>query len=426
MVMGTIKINSGSGKRVPINNGKPGIGINKLKPEQPPPPPPPELPPGGVQVSPNDYEGTVDERIEKALAFIATNNGGTLELGVNELTGKRIWDISTAMRPRSNTTIYLNSSRLKMANGVFDNIIRNHGIDVNEADPNGIATALNANQNIKIIGTGITTSFIDGAAVAYSAPHPTLGGVPIYWVGDWYGWRTISILFANVQGIEVSGIAFSKVKGWTISNEHGCTDMWYHDLKFNTTAKNGDGINIRKGCSNFLIENITGNTYDDLVACTALMFTDNVYPNGNYVWPWQVGGWASSPLGNNIDGGVIRNITGSSRTHLVIVLSTGGTKVRNIAISNVTHVLYFTPIAVLSVYTALYGALATLGDIENITGTNLLAAGSDYCLEINAPTLNCSFDRIEQKTAGKIAYKLQPAYAGTQSNLSVTNVIGPT
>jgi hypothetical protein len=416
----TITIN-GTGIPVTVNKpGKPGVYVNKF---------PPFIPPvGNVQVSPNDYEGTIDERIEAALVYIAANNGGTLELGLNEVTGTRIWNISQAIRPRNNTTIYLNSSRLKMANGVFDNMIRNYGIDVDESDPNGIADALNENQNIKIIGTGIATSFIEGATVPYTAPHPINGGAPVYWVGDWYGWRTITILFANVKGIEVSGISFSRVKGWTISNEHGCDSMWYHDLYFNTTVKNGDGINFRKGCSNFLVEDITGNTYDDIIACTALMFANNTYPNGDYVWPWQVGGWASNALGNNIENGVIRNVTGSSRTHMVILLSTGGTKVRNIDIDNITHVTYFTPISVLTVYTsASYGTPAEVGDIENITATNLLAANTDYCLEINAPTKDCSFDTIEQQAAGEVAYQLQPTYSAAQYqvNLTVTNVIGP-
>lgn len=412
-----------AGMGIPINRSGAGMTINKPLPE------PPELPPGNVYVSPNDYEGTIDERIEAGLAYIAANNGGTLELGLDEVSGTRQWNITRAVLPRSNTTIYLNASKLKMANGVFDNMIRNHGIDVNEADPNGMATALNENENIKIIGTGITTATIDGAHVAYSAPHPINGGSPVYWVGDWYGWRTITVLFANVKGIEVSGIAFSRVKGWTISNEHGCDSMWYHDLKFNTTVKNGDGINIRKGCTNFTIEDITGNTYDDLIACTALMFADNTYPNGDYIWPWQVGGWASNVLGDTIANGIIRNVSGSSRTHLVILLSTGGAKVKNINIDNITQVTYFTPIAILTLYTsAAYGTPAILGDISNITATNLLATFSDYCLEINAPTLNCSFDTIEQQyLLGGITYQLQPTYqaAEFQVNLSVTNIIGP-
>lgn len=396
------------------HSGKPGVSI----------PPKPEIPPGNVYTTPNDYEGTIDQRIEAGLAYIAANNGGTLELGLNEVNGTRIWNITKAIRPRSNTTIYINDSRLKMANGVFDNMIRNYGISVNPSDTNGMALALNENVNIKIIGNGPTRSFIEGSHVAYSAPHPINGGSPVYWVGDWYGWRTITLLFANVKGFEVSGIAFSRVKGWTTSFEHGCEDGLISNLKFNSTVKNGDGVNIRKGCSNITIEDISGSTYDDMVACTALLFENNTYPNGDYIWPWQVGGWASSALGNNISGIVINNITGSSRTHMVICLATGGGKVQNITGTNIIDDGYFSAIGVVTVYTSPgYGTPAVLGDITDLNFTNVYSIKGTYALEINAPTVNCSFDTIENDKVGGIAYQLQPTYAGQQTNLSVTNVI---
>ncbi|WP_447868920.1 hypothetical protein [Raoultella ornithinolytica] len=376
-------------------------------------------------VSPNQFDGATQHyRIQAALDFLERRGGeGVLELGVDTIstppTSK--WIISSALLAHDNLTISLKASTLKLADGVFDNIIRNKGVVIDPSNPNGVALELNENRNIKIIGTGVGECFIEGPDVPYTAPHPINGGSAIPWVGDFFGWRTIGILLANSKNYEMTGFTMRKTTCWGISQERGCDGMHIHDIGFDTTVKNGDGIDFRMGCSNGLVENISGSTSDDTVAMTALLNWQTSYPSGNYIWPLQVSGDASHPLGDNIENITVQNIKSSSLANQVRLLITNGAKMNNITVSDIedSGVVAVTQVIV---QTGAYGAPSQLGDMTNITVNGIVSNYSNLPLNIDIPIKDSQFNFIRQKKAGGQVYKLNTDHPGYQVvNTTVTN-----
>ena len=374
-------------------------------------------------ISPNEFtDGTQTERIQKAHAALKEHGGGTLELG-NDTVAKpctNTWVITESIILPSHVTLFLNNSKLKLGDGVHDTIIRNEGIIVDESNPNGLALELRPNNNIKIIGSGIDTAFIEGPDVPFEAPHPINGGDPVPWVGDFYGWRTVSILFANCSDYEIGGFSISKTTCWAISQEHGCKNMHIHDIDFNTSVKNGDGIDFRKGCSNGMVENITGVCSDDVVACTAGLAEDNNYPRGKYVYPLQVGGGADNALGNNIENIQIKNIHASSRFHLIICLAVGGAKVRNITASDIEDEMTLSGVNIVAVYTGRYGVPAKMGDIKDIHIKNIISNNADIALKIDTPLLDSTFEHVEQRKPGGTVYEITPPHDKQMENVQIS------
>lgn len=372
-------------------------------------------------ISPNNFpRGTQTTRIKDALAALKARGGGTLELGIDTITEPHTntWIITESIILPSDTTLFLNNCKLKLADGVFDTIIRNEGIIVDKNNPNGVASELRHDSNIKIIGSGIGSSFIEGPDLPFTAPHPINGGTAIPWVGDFYGWRTISILLANCSGYEIGGFSISKTTCWAISQEHGCENMHIHDIKFNTKVKNGDGIDFRKGCSNGLVENIYGACSDDVIACTALLGHNN-FPQGNYVFPLQVGGNIESPLGNDINNIQIRNIKASSKCHVIICLTAGGAKVYNISATDIEDNMEESAVNIVSVYTG-YGKSAHPGDIKNIHMKRIISNNSAVALKINTPLADSSFEHIEQRKSGGAVYEITPPYDRQMVNVQIS------
>lgn len=361
--------------------------------------------PEDADITPNDFEGSVSERIESAISYLKLQGGGVLELGENAIDSSRTWIIDRSIILPSNVTLYLNKSKLKMADGVFDTIIRNEGIIVNEIDPNDRASSLLKNDNIKIIGSGIGNSFIEGADVAYQGINPNIGEELVDWVGDWYGWRTISILMANVDSFEMKGVSISKTKGYAVSLENGCNNFLFDSIKITSDVKNGDGIDIRQGCSNGKIINIYGNVSDDLIALNTWgTGVNRTLPDGNKMYDHQVGGREIEGNGDITDM-LIKNIQGHSSTHLMIILSNGRGQITNIKGECILQTGEKTSAhQALSIYTGRgYGVPSLMGDISNIYIDGVVSTGYLHTLEIDAPVKDSVFTNIVQKrTSGEV------------------------
>ena len=96
-------------------------------------------------------------------------------------------------------------------------------------------------------------------------------------MGDW---RNIGILMAFVDNFSIQNVALKDSHCWAVSLER-CAHGTLRDLDFASTETrmidgvrqtilNQDGIDLRMGCHDILIENITGFTGDDLIALTAI------------------------------------------------------------------------------------------------------------------------------------------------------------
>ena len=127
---------------------------------------------------------------------------------------------------------------------------------------------------------------------------------------------------------------------WAISLER-CAHGTLRDIDFASsgfkmvdgtrqTILNQDGIDLRMGCHDILIDNITGHTGDDLIALTAIPRADSV-----------AGGTASTMVSAGQDRGqglddirhvIVRNVKGYSQGghHIVRLLNTSGVRMHDI------------------------------------------------------------------------------------------------
>ena len=132
------------------------------------------------------------------------------------------------------------------------------------------------------------------------------------------------LCFRNVERIKVSGIRFVNQRYWGMSFEF-CSYGHISDILFDADASvpNQDGIDVRVGCNNFLIENITGKTGDDTIALTNFPVTE-----------------PDVDMDMNIHGVIIKNIHSKLSSHCDIIrlLNRGGTEIYDVQISNVVDI----------------------------------------------------------------------------------------
>jgi hypothetical protein len=292
-------------------------------------------------ISPNEFEGTDVERINQAVEAAIEAGCRVVIPRFNLRDGGRhdVWLLDSAILLPSDSTLELDNCRIKLSDRCRDNFIRsaNCGLGITEVEPI---------QNIHIRGIG--------RAVFEGADHPRATGDSGKTIGTrTYGtdagvagesqtgdWRNIGILLAFVEGFSIENLTIKDSHAWAISLErcaHGrLRDVDFASSGFKTidgtrqTILNQDGIDLRMGCHDVLIENITGHTGDDLIALTAIPRADSV-----------AGGTASTMVSAGADRGqglddirhvILRNIKGYSRGghHIVRLLNTSGVRMHDI------------------------------------------------------------------------------------------------
>ncbi|MBO7344865.1 MAG: hypothetical protein J6U92_02870 [Clostridia bacterium] len=239
------------------------------------------------------------------------------------------YEISSAIVLPSNFTIILSDCHLKLAEGVFCNIFTNY------ATANALNTAKDSDTNIHILGQG--KALLDGGVFnGLTERNAKELGKPM----------TVNnlILFTNLENFSIKNISLCNQRWWSINlmycrNGHIANidivaddsilyvggyrhDDWgYMDLVMNhlEMLRNADGVDVRIGCHDLLIENITGFTEDDTVALTGL-YRNTASP------------YAVKDLPCDIYSVIIRNVKSSSWCANVRLLNQGGVKLYNVLI----------------------------------------------------------------------------------------------
>lgn len=99
--------------------------------------------------------------------------------------------------------------------------------------------------------------------------------------------------------------------------------------------ENEDGIDIRNGCHDIVISNITGQTGDDVVALTAIVVKDEPYMPGGSLRTTHVMHNDWSIREPNIHDIIIRNVVAHSFHCYMIRLLPANTQIYNVIIDNV-------------------------------------------------------------------------------------------
>ena len=247
--------------------------------------------------SPSDFPDSPTDSAAIQSAVEAAVKAGTLQVRIpcwNPRANAPCWTIDEAIRLPSGMTVVLDNCRLVMADGVFCNMFTNEHAWTPDRN-----TAAAEDREITIAGLG----------------HPVLDG------GQYNGWgerstpagpdasiaRNVAaaakigrrlvhnclIYFHNVRDFRIAGLHLRHQRYWATCFSF-CSFGEIRDIRFeadiswmsedgktldptrfpihyeNLRVKNGDGIDLRAGCHDILVENLSGFTEDDTVALTNL------------------------------------------------------------------------------------------------------------------------------------------------------------
>ena len=233
----------------------------------------------------------------------------------------------------SDTTLILSDCHLRMKAGTFCQMFRNE-----HSDEGGLHDGSCPDHNIRVLGHG--RAILDGGEYnGLSERTSERDGMP-------HISRNNVILLCNVDGFEIAGLSIRNQRWWAL-NHYFCRNGHLHDLEFisdytlidesgrrvvgldkalyaQTYIKNSDGIDLRCGCHDILIENITGFTEDDTIALTGLL------GKGEREL------YRADGLSTDIYNVIIRNIRSAAFCTQVRLLNQGGVRLYNILIDGVT------------------------------------------------------------------------------------------
>lgn len=303
--------------------------------------------------------------------------------GSRECTITGSWEIEQTLVLPSDFTLFLENCHLKMTAGTFCNLITNQAC----RQP-GIRTAENGDHNIHIIGRG--RAILDGGE--YNGLHERISGKD----GNPHISVNNLLLFVNVDGFSVSNLHMRNQRWWAMNFLY-CSHGSIHQIDFCSNdgiaaedgsripgktlknilefpgkeayIRNSDGIDLRVGCHDIRIENITGFTQDDTVALTGLQGTlENMY---------RIEG-----LSTDIYNIIIRNINSAAFCTNVRLLNQSGVRLYNILIDTVMDASSGSPHMDRGLYCVrigdnhMYGSRHSEPDeTRNITVRNLFGRG---------------------------------------------------
>lgn len=315
---------------------------------------------------------------------------------------RKTWMVDEAILLPSDTTVIVDNCTIKQMDETFDNIFRGDNLILDPENPYGCPIDVKELSNIKIFGRG--RAILEGPEVNRIGYHTVLEEEQVM-VGDFWGWRTHQISISNCENFELGNLAILKTRGWAVSFDLS-QNIYVHDIEFFTNVKNGDGIDFRSGCHNCLVENITGETSDDTVACTALGRREivSVATKSKYLYPSEPAHKLRKrdPEDYDISNVVIKNIRTAGKEHGLICLAANGCRVHHILVDG-----FYEPEradkwreSTVKVYTG-YGTGYTAGDLHHITVKNVDTTYSDHAVYCNTQVENVSFENINHTDSVK-------------------------
>lgn len=309
--------------------------------------------------------------------------------------------IDRAILVSSNTQVVIDNCTIKQNDYVFDNVFRGDNLLINAIDPYGTPIDVTPICNIKIIGKGNAT--IIGTDKPQTGYHPFFREYQ-QMTGDFWGWRTLMFSFSCCDGFEMSGLNLRQTMCWAISFDN-CQNCYLHDLDIRSNVKNGDGIDFRSGCNHCTVENITGFTSDDTVACTALSTGKKERELSRYLGRMEPYNASHENIDGNIHHITIKNVHTGGYHHGIICLAARGNQVHDIEISNIKETGEGTREATVKVYTG-YGDGYNKGDIHDIKIGDVTSEKAKYALMVACEADNLTAENIVQNNPeGELEYE---------------------
>lgn len=273
----------------------------------------------------NNYITPNETVLDNDSASIQAAVDRAAELGLNQVviprinarTGEGKWIIEKTVRLPSDMTVVLDNCFMQMADDVAAGFFSSQNLFT----PEGL-TEGGKLYNISIIGRGNAT--LDGGKpTGLGEKNQRERGVPVR--------LNTPIFFLNVEGFKIENIRITNHRYWGMRFEF-CSKGAIKDIYFegHCDRKNQDGINLRNGCHNILIENIFGQTGDDMIALSAI---DRKMAPGSIFEKYEV---IVEGASHDIHDITIKNISGAAIHHpLIAMRNHNGAKIYNIVIDNV-------------------------------------------------------------------------------------------
>ena len=340
---------------------------------------------GGLMnyTDPNNYRGSDIERINAAIRD-SRNTGGVVKIFKRKpdaVSERDFWLIDSAILIPGDTALHIVNCKIKLSDKSRDNWIRSANAMPGNPEVNVIS-------RVHIIG--------EGSAILEGADHPRATGDSGKVLGvQTYGtdagkankrqkgdWRNIGILLVKVQDFTLQNLKMINSHSWAVSLEH-CRRGIIRDLHFESsenvmidgkkaTILNRDGLDLRKGCRDITIENITGFSGDDLIALTAV---GNKPRRPGSMIGSEFFGTDKNPEENHIFNISIRNVRGycAGGHHVIRFLNNRGVKMYNIQVSNVmdTSPAGVQAKAIVKIGDPCYGGASPLGDTSDFQIVNI-------------------------------------------------------
>lgn len=292
----------------------------------------------------------------------------------NERTGESIWNFDGAVLLPSDVTVVLDNCHIRLADGVMDNVFRNENLY--DKERNFINLGRQRNIHIKGIGNAILDGGNHNGLLELNASKR--------------GLRMDAnnfILLHNVEDFSVENLELRDQRHWAV-NILFCSRGRIADIRLRgrNNVPNQDGIDIRMGCSDLVIENISGQSGDDLVAITTQGGSFRYLP--------------SEDCDRDVHGIVIRNILGASAAQALVALRNhDGSKMYDICVENVMDTQNNNknnhPYGVLRVGENLYfrERASVMGETYGIYAKNIFSR-SDETVCVGATLKDCVFENI--------------------------------
>ena len=385
-------------------------------------------------LSPNEFTGTDVERINQALAAAAGTGRPVVIPKWNLRDGERRadWVLDAAILVGSDTTLILDDCRLKLSDRSRDNFIRsaNCGLGITEIETISNVHILGRGRPV-LEGADRPRATGDSAKTLGARSYGTDAGVDgESQTGDW---RNIGVLLAHVEQFTIENLHFRDSHAWAVSLER-CVFGRIRNLDFASTGKklidgvhetllNQDGLNLRQGCHDITIENITGYTGDDLLALTAIVSSN---PQAGSTESTMVSAANNRGEGrDDIRHVIVRNVRGhcAGGHHIVRFLNGGGLKIHDVLLDG----LIDTSGAGTRCRAALkigdsnpaWGGVTPLGDTSRLLISNIVSRATDTILIGGSLADSAISNVLKYETPGDpIAYQSGPEYV---RNVLVSN-----
>jgi len=366
-----------------------------------------------VPISPNQFKGSDIQRIQAAINAAKGKTNLVVIPAVNS-NGSRIWKIDQAILLPSDMTIMLDNCTIQLSDSCRDNMFRSDNVGIGVTSPAW-------NKNIHLIGVGevILKGADNPRSTGDGARQLSLDPDKDRAAGNWrisYGtdagragvkqtgdWRNIMILIAQVENFTLKNVKIRNSHAWAVSFERArnvdLSDINIYNPEEITIGDrkvkvfNKDGIDLRQGCKNFKINNISGFTGDDFIALSSLDTKNATHPTNGNINSTMV--TASRWFGPQDDTEqiFITNINCESICRGVAIRGSDSSGIHHVYIQG----LISREVAghggkhnAVLIGGKGYGALSQAGKINNIYVQNVISTGHSPVM-IEAPVADCHF-----------------------------------